>query len=183
MQIQQRIHSAYYTLKCIIIHCRIHRSGRMDPWRFRAHLIQFLCMQMTRKDVYSMKTTIKKMDYDKVMALPRPEHKLPQKPNLFWRGLIRFLTIFGMMGTKFRYETEGFEKISEVLRKFTIQKQFQKYIFTKNRAIPFNIILIIIYVYCIIIWYFYRTIFKKMFKFISPPFLPFWVSFGLFLNK
>ena len=55
-----------------------------------------------------MKTTIKKMDYEKVMALPRPKHKLPRKPNLFWRVLIRTLTVFGMMGTKFQYETEGF---------------------------------------------------------------------------
>ena len=54
------------------------------------------------KDVYTMKTTIKKMDYEKVMALPRPQHKLPRKPNLFWRCLIRFLTIFGMMGTRFQ---------------------------------------------------------------------------------
>ena len=60
-----------------------------------------------------MKTTIKTMAYDKVMALPRPRHKLPRKPGLFWRGLIRFLTIFGMMGTKFKYETEGFEKIGK----------------------------------------------------------------------
>ena len=60
-----------------------------------------------------MKTTIKQMDYDKVMALPRPAHKLPRKPGMFWRCLIRFLTIFGMMGTKFRYETEGFEKIGK----------------------------------------------------------------------
>ena len=60
-----------------------------------------------------MKTTIKKMDYDKVMALPRPAHKMPRKPGMFWRCLIRFLTIFGMMGTKFRYETEGFEKIGK----------------------------------------------------------------------
>ena len=60
-----------------------------------------------------MKTTIKKMDYEKVMALPRPKHKLPRKPNLFWRVLIRTLTVFGMMGTKFQYETEGFEKIGK----------------------------------------------------------------------
>jgi len=60
-----------------------------------------------------MKTTVKKMDYEKVMALPRPQHKLPKKPGLFWRCLIRFLTIFGMMGTKFTYETEGFEKIGK----------------------------------------------------------------------
>jgi len=58
-----------------------------------------------------MKTTIQKMDYEKVMALPRPHYKRPQKPNLFWRVLIRLLTIVGMMGTKFRYETEGFEKL------------------------------------------------------------------------
>ena len=60
-----------------------------------------------------MKTTIKKMDYDKVMALPRNLHKLPRKPSPFWRVLIRFLTIFGMMGTKFTYETEGFGKIGK----------------------------------------------------------------------
>ena len=60
-----------------------------------------------------MKTTIKVMDYEKVMALPRPKHKLPRKPNLFWRCLIRVLTVFGMMGTKFQYETVGFEKIGK----------------------------------------------------------------------
>jgi len=60
-----------------------------------------------------MKTTIKQMDYEKVMALPRPRHKLPKKPNMFWRVLIRLLTIIGMMGTGFRYETEGFEKLDK----------------------------------------------------------------------
>ena len=54
-----------------------------------------------------MKTTIKKMDYEKVMALPRPQHKLPVKPHMFWRTLIEGLTFIGMAGTKFRYETEG----------------------------------------------------------------------------
>ena len=52
-----------------------------------------------------MKTTVKKMDFDKVMALPRPQRKNPRKVNWFWRLLIRFLTIFGLMGTKFQYET------------------------------------------------------------------------------
>ena len=60
-----------------------------------------------------MKTTVKKMDFDAVMALPRPQHKNPRKVNWFWRLLIRFLTVFGMMGTRFRYETEGFEKIGK----------------------------------------------------------------------
>nr|MBQ8245023.1 1-acyl-sn-glycerol-3-phosphate acyltransferase [Oscillospiraceae bacterium] len=60
-----------------------------------------------------MKTTIKRMDYDAVMALPRPERKLPRKPGLFWRCLIRFLTIFGMMGTKFSYTTERMELLGK----------------------------------------------------------------------
>ena len=60
-----------------------------------------------------MKTTIKKMDYDKIMALPRPERELPKKPGMFWRCLIRFLTIFGMMGTKFSYTTERMELLEK----------------------------------------------------------------------
>ena len=60
-----------------------------------------------------MKTTVKKMEFEKVMALPRPQHKNPRRVNLFWRLLIRFLTIFGMMGTGFKYETEGLEKIGK----------------------------------------------------------------------
>lgn len=63
--------------------------------------------------MFSVKTTIKKMDFDKVMALPRPEHKLPKKPGMFWRVLIRLLTVVGMAGTKFRYETEGFERLKK----------------------------------------------------------------------
>ena len=60
-----------------------------------------------------MKTTIKKLDYHKVMELPKPRRKLPRKPNLFWRCLIRFLCIFGMMGTKFSYETERMELLDK----------------------------------------------------------------------
>ncbi len=53
-----------------------------------------------------MKVSIKNMDYDKVMALPRPQHKAPRKPNIFWRTLIRILCFFGLMGTGFRYEAD-----------------------------------------------------------------------------
>ncbi len=60
-----------------------------------------------------MKITVKTMDYDKVMALPRSEHKLPRKPNLFFRTLIRILTAFGLLGTKFTFETERFELIGK----------------------------------------------------------------------
>lgn len=60
-----------------------------------------------------MKTTVKTLDFEKVMSLPRPKRKDPRKINIFWQLLIQFLSFFAMMGTRFRYETEGFEKISK----------------------------------------------------------------------
>lgn len=56
-----------------------------------------------------MKISVKSLDYDKAIALPRPEHKLPKKINLFWRTLIRGLTIVGLAGTQFTYQTERME--------------------------------------------------------------------------
>ena len=60
-----------------------------------------------------MKTTVKKMDYDKVMALPRYAHKAPRKPGIFWRTLIRLLTVVGLAGTKFTYESERMELLGK----------------------------------------------------------------------
>ena len=59
-----------------------------------------------------MKTTVKTMDYEKVMALPKPKRKAPRRINLFWRLLIQVLCFFGLMGTKFEYEMdlEGIDK-------------------------------------------------------------------------
>ena len=58
-----------------------------------------------------MKTTIKHMDYDAVMALPRPEHMLPKKPSMFWRTLVRTISSLGMGGCKLDYTTEGLEAV------------------------------------------------------------------------
>ena len=60
-----------------------------------------------------MKTTIKHMDYARVMALPRPKYKKPRKANLFWRTLIRVLSVFGLMGSGFRYEARDLTKIDK----------------------------------------------------------------------
>ena len=60
-----------------------------------------------------MKTTVKKMDYDEVMQLPHYPHKAPRKPNMFWRTLVRGLSVFGMMGTDFKYETERMELVGK----------------------------------------------------------------------
>ena len=60
-----------------------------------------------------MKTTVKTLDYEKVMDLPRPRRKKPLKPNWFWRILIRILCVFGLAGTGFTYKTEGMEKLGK----------------------------------------------------------------------
>ena len=60
-----------------------------------------------------VKTTIKELDYEKVMSLPRPKYRKPIKPNLFWRVLIRVLCFFGMMGSGFQYETERMDKLGK----------------------------------------------------------------------
>ncbi len=60
-----------------------------------------------------MKITVKHADYDAVMALPRPEHRKPHRPNLFWRTAIRLLSVIGMAGTKFRFETERMDALAK----------------------------------------------------------------------
>jgi len=60
-----------------------------------------------------MKTTVKTLSYEKAAALPRPKRRHPHKIDIFWRSLIRLLTVFGLMGTKFKYESEGMEKIGK----------------------------------------------------------------------
>ena len=60
-----------------------------------------------------MKISVKNLDYDKAMALPRPKRRQPIKPNMFWRTLIRGLTMVGMAGTDFKYETERMELLGK----------------------------------------------------------------------
>ncbi len=50
-----------------------------------------------------MKIKTKKLSYDEVMALPKPEHKKPLKPNIIFRTLIRLLSVTNLMATKFSY--------------------------------------------------------------------------------
>ena len=60
-----------------------------------------------------MKIQTKEMDFDKAMAKERYAHKKPRKINFFFRTLIRILSIFGMAGTGFTYETEGLEELKD----------------------------------------------------------------------
>ena len=60
-----------------------------------------------------MKISVKKLDFEKAMARPRPEHRKPKKINIFWRSLIRVLTVIGMAGTRFTYEKERMELLGK----------------------------------------------------------------------
>ena len=52
------------------------------------------------------------MTYDQVIALPRPAHKKPLKPNFILQTVIRVLSIFDLCPVKFKYTKHGMEKIS-----------------------------------------------------------------------
>ena len=60
-----------------------------------------------------MKIKTKTMDYEKVMALPRPVHKKPMRTNLFWQTLIQILSLPTLKKTNFSYTTHGMEKIGK----------------------------------------------------------------------
>ena len=60
-----------------------------------------------------MKNTFKTMDFDTVMARPRPKHKNPVNPNMFWRTLIRLLTLYSLAGTGFTYTKTRMEEITK----------------------------------------------------------------------
>ncbi|MBQ8026656.1 MAG: 1-acyl-sn-glycerol-3-phosphate acyltransferase [Clostridia bacterium] len=51
--------------------------------------------------------------YDEVMALPRPEHKKPIKPNFLLSSAVRLVAIPDMLATKFSYTTERMEEIKD----------------------------------------------------------------------
>ena len=60
-----------------------------------------------------MKTTIKHLDYESVMALPRPEHATPKYPSIFWRSLVRGISGLGMGGCKLDYTKEGLDAVKD----------------------------------------------------------------------
>ena len=60
-----------------------------------------------------MKTTIKNMDYEAVMALPRPAHRRPGKPSFFWQTVVRLICNLGMGGCKLEYTVEGLDAVKK----------------------------------------------------------------------
>ena len=58
-----------------------------------------------------MKIKTKHLSYGKVMELERPKHRKPPRPMGLLQLVVRVLSIFDLMPTKFTYETYGMEKL------------------------------------------------------------------------
>ena len=60
-----------------------------------------------------MKIKTKRLSYEEVLALPRPAHREPERPPLFFRWLIRTLSAGDLKQTRFSYKTERMEELGE----------------------------------------------------------------------
>lgn len=60
-----------------------------------------------------MKTLTKKLSLEKVLALPKEKTYKPIKPSLFWRCLIRLISIPGLLSCGFTYKKIGMEKLGK----------------------------------------------------------------------
>ena len=57
-----------------------------------------------------MKIKTKKLSYEKVMSLPRPKHRKPLKPSIFFRTLIRVISVFDLFAARFTFKKKNMEK-------------------------------------------------------------------------
>lgn len=60
-----------------------------------------------------MKNTFMRLDYQQVISKKRPKRRHPVKPNIFWRTLIRILSIFSLSGSGFTYTLEELRGVSK----------------------------------------------------------------------
>ena len=58
-----------------------------------------------------MKINTKKMSYEEVLKLPRLQHKLPLKPQMWLATIVRIVCMPTLWKTKFTYTTERMELV------------------------------------------------------------------------
>ena len=64
----------------------------------------------TRK---TMKTKVTNKSYAEVMAIPREKHQKPKKPNMFFRTLMKLVSLPDIFATKFKYNKIGMERLGK----------------------------------------------------------------------
>ena len=60
-----------------------------------------------------MKIKTKELSYDEVMALPRPEHKPPQRPSPLLRAVVRLASAGDLKAVRFSWKEEDMERVGE----------------------------------------------------------------------
>lgn len=60
-----------------------------------------------------MKIRTTEKNYDKLLCEPKQKHKKPKRPNIFWRTLIKLLSVFALIPLKFKSRRIGMEKLSK----------------------------------------------------------------------
>lgn len=60
-----------------------------------------------------MKIKVTDKSYDEVMSIKKQKHKRPRKPNMFFRTLMRVVSIPDLKKTNFKYERIGMDKLSK----------------------------------------------------------------------
>jgi len=60
-----------------------------------------------------MKIKCKNKSYEQVMSIPRPKHQKPLKQGLFWRVLLRIVSIPDLLATRFRVNKIGMERLEK----------------------------------------------------------------------
>ena len=63
-----------------------------------------------------MKIKTKRLTYEQVMQLERPRHKKPLRPMGLLQLVVRILSVFDLLPTKFTYEKHGMEKLGRKTR-------------------------------------------------------------------
>lgn len=60
-----------------------------------------------------MKVKTKAKTYDEVMAIVRPKHKKPKRPNMFFRTLLKLVSLPDLWATRFSCQRIGMEKLGK----------------------------------------------------------------------
>lgn len=60
-----------------------------------------------------MKIKTKIRSYEEVMKIQKPKHRRPKKQNLFWRVLIKLLSLFALLPIGFKSRKIGMEKLGK----------------------------------------------------------------------
>ncbi len=60
-----------------------------------------------------MKIKAKNLSYEEVMALPRPEHKNPLRPNIVFSSIVRLAAIPDLLATNFTYTQERMDEVKD----------------------------------------------------------------------